>query len=87
MKPLEVFMKCERCDGLMLEDYFIDMEALFEPIWSRVWRCLNCGHAVDPVMVANRQRHALLVPSHVLHEERVSETHHDVIDVIAAVAA
>ena len=49
-------MKCERCDGLMLEGDFIDMEESCEGMWLRAWRCLNCGHAVDAVMAANRHR-------------------------------
>jgi hypothetical protein len=53
-------MICERCEGLMLQGDFIDMEESFEGMWLRAWRCLNCGHAVDSVMAANRQRQALL---------------------------
>jgi hypothetical protein len=48
-------MKCERCDGLMLEGDFIDMEESGEGLWLRAWRCLNCGHATDSVMAVNRQ--------------------------------
>lgn len=53
-------MKCERCEGLMLEDHFMDMKDLSEGMWVSTWRCLNCGYATDSVMVANRQRQALL---------------------------
>lgn len=52
-------MKCARCEGLMLEDHLMDMEDFSEGMWVSTWRCMNCGHAVDPVMVANRQRQAL----------------------------
>lgn len=51
-------MKCERCQGLMFEDHFMDMKDFSEGMWVSTWRCMNCGHAVDPVMVANRERQA-----------------------------
>ena len=42
----------------MFEDHFMDMKDLSEGMWVSAWRCMNCGHAVDPVMVANRLRQA-----------------------------
>lgn len=48
-------MKCERCEGLMLKGDFMDMG-----MWLRAWHCVNCGHALDSVMTANRLRQALL---------------------------
>ena len=52
-------MKCERCQGLMFEDHFMDMNDISEGMWISSWRCMNCGHAVDPVMAANRERQTL----------------------------
>lgn len=44
----------------MFEDHFMDMNDLSEGLWVSTSRCMNCGHAVDPVMAVNRQRRALL---------------------------
>jgi hypothetical protein len=60
-------VNCGRCEGLMLEDDFIDMKESCEGMWLRAWRCLNCGHATDSVMVVNRQLHALRLASQVEH--------------------
>jgi hypothetical protein len=57
----------------MLEDDFIDMEESCEGMWLRAWRCLNCGHATDSVMVASRQLHAVLLTSPVQHEDHLVE--------------
>jgi hypothetical protein len=26
-------------------------------MWMRGWRCMNCGHAADPIIEANRRLH------------------------------
>jgi hypothetical protein len=75
-------MKCERCNGLMLEDHFMDMKDLSEGMWVSSWRCMNCGHAADPIMIANRQRHAPLLQ--VRQEEMVQETYRAATTVEAA---
>jgi hypothetical protein len=74
-------MKCQRCEGFMLEDDFLDMQKSFEGMWLRAWRCVNCGHAVDTVMAANRQRHAFL---QLQQEETVQETFVDATTPLAA---
>lgn len=51
-------MACTRCQGLMLEEHMIDMEAGYGEMWSRSWRCFNCGHRDDAVMRHHRQLHA-----------------------------
>jgi hypothetical protein len=66
-------MKCQRCEGFMIEDHLLDMAESFESMWLRAWRCLNCGHAVDATMVANRQKPVRLRPAPVGHEETVAE--------------
>jgi len=50
-------MVCPRCDGLMLQEVFVDFagtDGSFEG-----WRCLVCGEIVDPVIASNR---VLLIP-------------------------
>ena len=75
-------MKCERCEGLMLQDDFLDMQET-GGMWLRLWRCVNCGHALDIVMAANRQHHALLMSARVM-EESTPENNQKVIGVLAA---
>ena len=50
-------MTCPRCQGLMREDHFYDCEGTYGSMWMKGWRCLNCGHAADPIMEANRRLH------------------------------
>lgn len=49
-------MTCQRCDGLMVEDHFLDMQESFGAPWILGWRCLCCGEIVDPLI----QRHRML---------------------------
>ena len=51
-------MSCTRCQGLMLEEDMIDMEADYGEMWSRSSRCVNCGHRDDAVLRHHRQIHA-----------------------------
>lgn len=55
-------MTCTRCQGLMLEEQMIDMEAAYGEMWSVSARCVNCGHRDDAVMQQHRQQHAKPVP-------------------------
>lgn len=50
-------MTCIRCEGLMLEESLIDMEADYGEMWSRSWRCFNCGHRDDAVIQHHRLTH------------------------------
>ena len=47
-------MECTRCQGLMLENKLLDMEGGYGEMWASSWRCVNCGHAHDPVIERNR---------------------------------
>ena len=47
-------MTCHRCQGLIVEDYFFDMEEAFGHLWIKGWRCLICGDVSDPLI--NRRR-------------------------------
>ena len=45
-------MICSKCDGLMVNDRVYDAEeAIFD---LSIWRCLNCGQTVDPLILQNR---------------------------------
>ena len=54
-------MECIRCRGLMVEDHFFDLEGTQGFMWMKGWRCMNCGHAEDPLTEANRRLHAATV--------------------------
>ncbi len=66
-------MECTRCQGLMVEDQFFDFEGTQGFMWMKGWRCMNCGHAADPVIEANHRLHAATVrvrPSEELEHEK-----------------
>lgn len=48
-------MDCTRCQGLMTEDHFMDMEGTMGFMYMKGWRCLNCGHVADALIEANRR--------------------------------
>ena len=50
-------MVCPRCDGLMLQEVFVDFAGTDDSFEG--WRCLVCGEIVDPVIASNR---LLLMP-------------------------
>ena len=54
-------MECTRCQGLMVEDQFFDFEGTHGFMWMKGWRCMNCGHAADPVIEANHRLHEATV--------------------------
>jgi hypothetical protein len=41
----------------MVEDHFFDFEGTQGFMWMKGWRCMNCGHAEDPLTAANRRLH------------------------------
>jgi hypothetical protein len=49
-------MTCTRCEGLMLEEHMIDLDGGYGEMWSRSWRCFNCGHRDDALIQQHRQR-------------------------------
>lgn len=65
-------MTCTRCQGLMLEEQMIDMEAAYGEMWSLSSRCVNCGHRLDAVIQQHHQ--AYLRPVAVAQTVAVSET-------------
>ena len=48
-------MHCERCQGLMVEDHFLDIDSS-EKCWMRAWRCPSCGNVMD-ALIAEHRRH------------------------------
>jgi hypothetical protein len=66
-------MCCTRCQGLMVEDHLIDMEASDGLMWITAWRCVNCGHAVDPCMTANRRLRKTAVASSAVDKDLIHD--------------
>jgi len=51
-------MTCRRCHGCMARDHFLDLQESGGEWWLEGWRCINCGHVLDPVVERNRRLHA-----------------------------
>jgi len=66
-------MSRTRFQGTMVEDHLIHMEDSSGLTWITAWRCINCGHAVDPVMAANRQLLNTAVLSPAVHDELIHD--------------
>ncbi|TKS63137.1 MAG: hypothetical protein EWM73_01792 [Nitrospira sp.] len=55
-------MRCQRCQGCMISDYFMDLRNVSGELDFKGWRCLNCGDISDPVIVRHHQL-AAIVPA------------------------
>lgn len=40
-------MTCDRCQGLMIEERFLDNDDCSGQPWMKGWRCMNCGLVLD----------------------------------------
>jgi hypothetical protein len=59
-------MTCSRCQGLMVEDRFLDLQGAYGQMWTTSLRCVNCGHVHDAVIAQYRlarQEKVLALPS------------------------
>jgi hypothetical protein len=45
---------CMRCGGLMVMDYYLDLQDDIGQIGITGFRCTSCGEVVDPVILRNR---------------------------------
>ncbi len=48
-------MRCQRCQGWMVRDHFMDPLNGSGEMDFKGWRCLNCGDITDPVIVRHHQ--------------------------------
>ena len=49
-------MTCLRCDGLMVQEKFEDLDGLWSSDHEFAgWHSLNCGAIVDPVIAAHKR--------------------------------
>ena len=49
-------MKCQRCGGLMVGDWFLDIGDEAGRMKFDGLRCLSCGEIVDSLILENRQK-------------------------------
>lgn len=66
-------MKCERCNGLFIPVSFVggDDES---GAWEYAgWKCLNCGHVTDPLLMKNREIRARRETLHQSTHRRIVE--------------
>ena len=47
-------MRCQRCEGYMVRDFFLDVMNVSGEMDFDGWRCLNCGDITDPVIAHHR---------------------------------
>ena len=45
---------CMRCGGLMITEYYLDLEDDTGQIGITGLRCMNCGEVIDSVILRNR---------------------------------
>jgi hypothetical protein len=47
-------MQCNRCGGIMHQEWFATRESgeVAQPYEG--WRCLSCGEVLDPIILRNR---------------------------------
>ena len=46
---------CDRCGGLMVTDFYMDLLFCIGETEFAAKRCVQCGEIVDPVILRNRQ--------------------------------
>ncbi|MBX3238143.1 MAG: hypothetical protein KF814_18500 [Nitrospiraceae bacterium] len=59
-------MGCPRCQNLMVEEVFVDMQADTSPSSFKGWRCIMCGAIVDSLIL----RHQSAPPQPIFHQTR-----------------
>ncbi len=60
-------MKCTRCQGLMVEDHFMDFDGTIGHMWASGYRCMNCGNVHDAVIQQRRLARTQHPPALVSH--------------------
>ena len=51
--------RCARCGGLLIPVRYSDWAGDTVEQTSRAWKCVLCGHVIDPVIATNRRRSEL----------------------------
>ena len=45
---------CARCGGLLVAEYYMDLQDDTGQIGLTAWRCTSCGEVIDPTILQNR---------------------------------
>ena len=53
--PITYESTCDRCGGLMVTDFYMDLLFCIGETEFAAQRCVQCGEIVDPVILHNRQ--------------------------------
>jgi RNase P subunit RPR2 len=48
-------MRCQRCQGCLITDHFMDIHNVSGEMDFKGWRCLNCGDITDPIIARHHQ--------------------------------
>ncbi len=64
-------MRCQRCQGFMVREYFTDPRGNAFNLEFVGWHCLNCGDVWDAVTLQNRNPVPQLTPGERLPEVSV----------------
>jgi len=48
-------MQCQRCQGYMINDHFMDILNVSGEMDFTGWRCLNCGDITDPIIASHHE--------------------------------
>ena len=51
---------CERCGGLLIKGYCLDVANPEGELWVTTKHCIQCGNVIDPVILKNQKE---LLPS------------------------
>jgi len=62
-------MTCERCKGLFIPVSFVGSDDVVGAWAYDGWKCVNCGHVTDPVLMRNRE---LLAQNEATHQSVLS---------------
>ncbi len=67
--------RCERCNGLMVQDQSLDLLDTGDEfsIWAS--RCIACGNMVDPVILRNRRTKQAPIRARELAEQLFAAMH------------
>lgn len=70
-------MTCSRCQRLIIEDQFLDLESPYGQMWATSLRCANCGHVHNSVIEQHRlaPKEKALVPSSGEPDNQDEEVH------------
>lgn len=70
-------MNCDRCQGLMIEERFLDNDDCSGLPWMKGWRCMNCGLVLDRKIYERRQHAAKAQPLKAKADKKTAQSDGD----------